>query len=152
LWKEGAPNKNAFPMQRTLLKPRNTHLCVLGLQGAYARKDSSPQEIDNRRDRGCNENPEKLKPVKERYMKELRLPKVIEWRIHQSNKWDNQQEEKPGTLLSQSSGNHIAPPLVHSVQEQPRGKAIRYALVLDDKADRLLLNNQHLDRSTLSTS
>jgi hypothetical protein len=63
-----------------------------------------------------------LEPVKERDMKELRLPKVIERRIKQNNKWDDQQDEKPGTLLSRSSGKHIIPPFVYCVQEQPYGK------------------------------
>jgi hypothetical protein len=115
--------KNAFPTRSALVSPGNTHLgCVFALQGACALQVSSPHEIDDRCDRGRNENPKKLEPVKERYMKELRVPRVIERREKQNNKWDDQQDEKPGTLPSRSSGNHTVPPFVYYVQAQPHGK------------------------------
>lgn len=54
-------------------------------------------EIHNKRDDGCDEDPEKLEPVKEGHPNELWLAEVVERRIKQDNKG---QDEQPGAVLS----------------------------------------------------
>jgi hypothetical protein len=115
--------KNAFPTRSALVSPGNTHLgCVFTRQGTWTLPGSGSPEIDDRCDHSRNENPQELEPVEEGYTNELRLPNVIERRIKQDDKWDDQQDEKPGTLPSRSAVNHTVSPFVHCVQEQLHGK------------------------------
>ena len=64
------------------------------------------REVDDSRDDGCDDDPEKLEPVKERDTYELRILKVVEWRIEQGNERDEQQQKEPGTSPPLSRGDH----------------------------------------------
>ncbi len=113
--------KSSFPTRSALVNPGNTHLAhVFVRQGTCTLPGSSSLEIDDRCDRGRNEYPQELEPVEEGYTNELRLPNVVERRIKQDDKWDDQQDERPGTPPSRRAGNHTVSPFAHCVQEQLR--------------------------------
>jgi hypothetical protein len=51
---------------------------------------SGSYKVNYGRDDGRDNNPEELEPVEERNANELRLPEVVEGRIKQGDKWDEQ--------------------------------------------------------------
>jgi hypothetical protein len=61
---------------------------------------SGSQEVHDSRDDGCDEDPEKLEPVKEGHPNELWLAVVVERRVKQDNKGQDEQDEQPGAVLS----------------------------------------------------
>jgi hypothetical protein len=65
------------------------------------------QEVHDSRDDGCDDDPEKLEPVKEGHPNELWLTEVVERRIKQDNKGQNEQDEQPGTVLTPRRGRTI---------------------------------------------
>jgi hypothetical protein len=56
------------------------------------------QEVHHSSDDGCDDDPEKLKPVKERYPNKLWLAEIVERRIKHYYKGQYQQNERPGTV------------------------------------------------------
>ena len=67
------------------------------------------REVDDSRDDGCDDDPEKLEPVKERDAYELRILNVVEWRIEQGNERDEQQQKDPGAPLSLRGDHDFSP-------------------------------------------
>jgi hypothetical protein len=60
---------------------------------------SRSREIDHRRNNGCDDNPEELKPVKEGETSELWFLEVVEGRPEQNDKGNEEEEAEPDAAL-----------------------------------------------------
>lgn len=65
---------------------------------------SGPQEVQHSRQNGREDDPEQWEPVKEGYPDEGRVNAVVERRIQQHNKRDEQEDSKPDTPSRRSLG------------------------------------------------